>query len=130
MASSVKVGVAHILPFNIPATELSAGTTIEHIAPVDGYIDELSVIVQTAIVTGGTVTVGLGATPTLVAGLTVTVGDSATKGTRYTDTSTAGSSTRKVTKGDRIQIIPAAAFNGGGELRGFLVINSAPGTPA
>lgn len=125
---ALKVGNFHDIPVRLAATELAAGTSFECIAPINGYIDMLDLIVQVAIVTGGAVTVLTGdAGGTTVAGLTVTVADSATKGTRYSDRATDGSSTRYVTKGTRIQVVPAAAFNAGGALDGFLrVISSDP----
>jgi hypothetical protein len=125
---TANIGTRTFIPFDIPATELAAGTSIEIVSPVDGYIDDISLIVQTAIVTGGAVTVQVGAT--VVAGLSATVADAAAKGTVISDTATAGSSTRAVSKGSRIQVIPAAAFNGGGALSGFLGVNSSAGAPA
>lgn len=121
------IGQRRYIDFSIPATELAAGTTIELVAPQAGSIEELHLVVQTAIVTGGAVTVKVGTTD--VAGLSITVADSATKGTTYSDTPTAGSSTKQVAKGGRIQIVPAAAFNGGGALSGVLVINDAQADP-
>lgn len=105
-----------LVPFHIPATELAAGTSIEMLAPVAGYIRGIRTIVQTDIVTGGDINVKIGTTD--VAGLSVTVANGATKGTVQTDAT--ASDTGEVTFGQRIQIVPSAAFNGGGEIRGFL----------
>jgi hypothetical protein len=112
-------GYVHI-PFTIPATELSAGTTIELVSPVAGTVITLKTIIQTAIVTGGAITAKIGTTD--ITGLSITVADSATKGTVQTDNSTA---TNVVVVGDRIQIVPAAAFNGGGAVSGVLTIQIA-----
>lgn len=112
-------GYIHI-PFTISATELSAGTSIEMISPVAGTITTMKTIVQTAIVTGGAVTAKVGTTD--ITGLSITVADAATKGTVQTDSPTAGDDTDVVAVGSRIQIVPTAAFNGGGELRGILTI--------
>ena len=103
--------------------ELAAGTTIELASPVAGVVARMSSIVQTAIVTGGDLTAKIGATD--IAGLTITVADAATKGTVQTDTPTAGDASTVVAVGDRIQIVPAAAFNGGGALAGFIEIELA-----
>lgn len=111
------------VPFSIPATELSAGTTIEIVSPVVGTIIKLQTIVQTAIVTGGVITVKIGTIDVL--GLSVTVADAATKGTVITDIATGGDSTDDLVVGSRIQIVPSAAFNGGGEIRGMLTIQIA-----
>lgn len=127
---SLNAGYPEFLFFKIPATELSAGTSIELVSPWTGVIDELCTIVQTAIVTGGPITVLAGAGGAVaVAGLSVTIANSATKGTVQTDTPTPGSTTRNVTKGDRIQIVPDAAFNGGGAVDGYLKINAVDLTP-
>lgn len=128
---ALTTGLKRAIPFDIPATELAAGTTIELVAPQAGYLDELVTIVQTAIVTGGAITVLTGdAGGTTVAGLSATIADAAAKGSRVTAAATAGSSTRYVAKGDRIQVVPAAAFNGGGAVRGHLVLSDADVSPA
>lgn len=108
------------LPFVIGATELSAGTPTELISPVAGRIRRLRTTVQVAIVTGGAVTAEVNTTA--VDGLSITVADSATVGTRQSDSPTAGHATAVVAAGDRIEIIPAAGFNGGGALAGVLEI--------
>lgn len=113
-------GGAVYLPFVIGATELSAGTPTELVAPCAGRIAVLRTTVQTAIVTGGAVTVEVNTVA--VAGLSITVADGATVGTRQSDTPTAADATAVVAAGDRIEIIPAAAFNGGGALAGILEI--------
>lgn len=108
------------IPFVIPSVELLAGTSIELVSPVAGEIEGLSVIVQTAIDTGGDVTVKSGTTD--VDGLSCTVASAATKGTVVRDTSTAGHASRAVAAGGRIQIVPSAAFATAGALNGVLDI--------
>ena len=108
------------LPFSINATDLSAGTSAELVSPVAGIVSRVSTVVQTAIVTGGDVTATVGVT--VVNGLTCTIADGAAKGSVVTDTPTAGHATAVVAAGDRIQIVPAAAFNAGGALNGILEI--------
>lgn len=108
------------LPFDIPATELSAGTTIELAVPVDGQVVELITMVQTAIVTGGDVTAKIGTTD--ISGLSITVANSATKGTIQSDTIANTVASGAVVAGNRIQIVPSAGFNGGGALSGFVKI--------
>lgn len=119
---ALRMGERIYLPFDIPATELAAGTSIELVSPVAGVIHKLFTIVQTAIVTGGNITAKVGTTD--IAGLTITVADSATKGTVQSDTPTEPSATRVVAEGSRIQIVPASAFNGGGAVSGVLVIET------
>lgn len=111
-----------LLQYSIPATELAAGTSIEVVSPVSGTIRRNTTIVQTAIVTGGDITVLAGAGATLVVGLTNTIADAAAKGSVVTDTPTLGDASTAVAAGDRIQLVPAAAFNGGGAVNGVLEI--------
>lgn len=119
---SVNIGKEKILQFEIPATELAAGTSIELACPYNGFITGASVIVQTAIGTGGDVTFEVGGVA--VAGLTLTVADSATKGTVIAeDAPTDNSATREVEIGDRIEIIPASEFASAGALSGYIRIN-------
>lgn len=128
---ALKAGTEVHIPFNIGATELAAGTVFDMIAPIDGVIEILRTTVQTAIGTGGVLTVKTGdALATTVAGLAQTIADSATKGTRQNTTSTAGSSTRVVTAGTRVGIEPSAAFASAGAMSGILVFRSADVSPA
>lgn len=112
-----------IVPFIIAQTELLAGTSFEIISPVDGFVSELGVVVQTAVTTGGAVTVKVGTTD--VAGLSVAVADAATKGTAYSDKPTERAGSRKVSKGQRIQVVPAAEFATAGAINGYVTINTA-----
>lgn len=119
---SVNIGKEKILQFTIPATELAAGTTIELVSPYNGYITGASVIVQTAVGTGGVVTFEVNTVA--VAGLALTVADSATKGTVIAeDAPTDNSATREIEIGDRIEIVPASEFASAGALSGYLRIN-------
>jgi hypothetical protein len=115
------------LPFSIDVADLAAGTANapEFISPIDGVVSLLSTTVVTAIVTGGTVTAKIGTTD--IDGLSITVANSATKGTTQTDTPTAAHATTAVAKGDRIQIVPQDAFNGGGALSGYIEITPTDG---
>lgn len=109
-----------ILPFFINQVDTLAGTSAELVSPVKGEIIGMTVIVQAAVTTGGDVTAAVGATA--VDGLTVTVADAATKGTVLSDRPTAGHASTLVSVGDRIQVIPAAAFNAAGAVSGFVAI--------
>ncbi|MBA4781173.1 hypothetical protein [Blastomonas sp.] len=108
------------LPWAINETDTLAGTSCELVCPAAGRIVRNSVIVQKAVTTGGDVTVAVGVTA--VDGLACTIADAATKGTVVTDVPTAGHASAAVNAGDRIQIIPAAAFNTGGAVSGVLEI--------
>lgn len=108
------------LPFAINETDTLAGTSAELVSPVAGEITRLSVIVQKAVTTGGDVTLANGVTA--VDGLACTIADAAAKGTVVTDTPTAGHASTRVAAGGRIQVVPAAAFNTGGAVSGFVEI--------
>lgn len=108
------------LPFSINQTDLLAGTSAELVSPVAGDIDALAVTVQTAVTTGGDVTVKSGATD--VDGLTVAVASAATKGTTARDTATAAHASRAVAAGGRIQVVPSAAFDTAGAIAGIVTI--------
>lgn len=111
-------GDSVFIPFSIDATDLSAGTSRELIAPIGGIIKAIYSTVQVAISTGGVLTVQVGTTD--VVGASITVANSATKGTVQSASSTSPSTTRTVAKGDRVQVTPSAAFNGGGAINGFI----------
>lgn len=125
---SLQAGLKVYLPVRLGATELAAGTAFEIVSPVDGYIKNLRMVNQVAIVTGGTISVEIATVA--VTGLALTVADAATKGTTYSDDATAGTSTRYVSKGSRITVTPSAGFNGGGAMDGFLTIDSIDTSPA
>lgn len=111
------------LPWELDVANLSTGSAAayELVAPFDLVIEELVSVVQVAIVTGGTLTADV-RSGTAVDGLSITVANSATKGTKQSDTPTAGHASTIVAKGERIQIIPQDAFNGGGALNGVLKV--------
>lgn len=116
---SIKVGRSFYIQFFINATDLAAGTGQELIAPTDGFIEELQTTVQAAIGTGGGITVNINGVA--VNGLSATVADSAAAGTRNNDTPNSPDPTRQFKKGDRITIIPAAAFATSGAVNGNLL---------
>lgn len=106
--------------FFINQTDLLAGTAQELIAPCDGYIVGLYTTVQAAVTTGGDITVE--ASNAAVTGLSVTIGDAAAAGSRVSDTIAYGVASAKVKKGDRIEVVPAAAFATAGAVNGFVEI--------
>lgn len=108
------------LQYAINETDTLAGTSAEIVCPVAGRISRLTNIIQKAVTTGGDVTVKVNGVT--VVGLTITVADAATKGTVQTDTPTLGDATTIVAAGDRIEIVPAAAFNTAGAISGVLEI--------
>jgi hypothetical protein len=121
--NTLKTGRDFHLQFAINETDTLAGTTCEIVAPCDGIVLGLQVIVQKAVTTGGVVTAKVGTTD--VAGISVTIADSATKGTVVSDLApTTPSNTRRFLKGDRLQIVPSAAFNTAGAVSGNLLCNT------
>lgn len=108
------------LPFNIPATELGAPTSIELVAPVNGAVTGIRATVQTTTGTGGVITVEINTVA--IDGLSLTIPDTSTKGTRFSDTVSADEETAAVSVGDRIEIQPAAEFAATGVIAGVLEI--------
>ncbi|MGE3646199.1 MAG: hypothetical protein AB7F96_20320 [Beijerinckiaceae bacterium] len=119
---SLYKGEIHRIPFVIPSTELLAGTPINLVSPVAGYIKKATAIVQTAVGTGGDITFKVGTTD--VNGLTLTIEDSAAVGDIVTDTATALHASRAVDKDERIQVVPAAAFASTGAVNGYVEIET------
>lgn len=119
------MGNSFFMQFAINQTDTLAGTSQELVAPYGGYIEGLQTSVQIAPTTGGPVTVKINGSA--VTGLTVTVADAAAKGTRQIDApdspgavyGIAGS--RQFRKGDRIEIVPDAAFATAGAISGNLL---------
>lgn len=110
-----------VLQFFANETDLLAGTSQWLSSPLEGEIAELEVVVQKTVTTGGTVTVK-NAAGTTVASLTATVANGATAGTKYNDTTDLNEPTRRVKKGDKIEIVLDAAFALAGALNGWVRI--------
>lgn len=119
-AASAAAPRSIFIPWAIDETDTLAGTSAELIAPGVGRIVRNSVIVQKAVTTGGPVTVKVD--DTAVDGLSCVIADAATKGTVITDTPTAGHASAAVVAGQRIQIVPDAAFATAGAVSGVLEI--------
>lgn len=121
----VSQNVAGLVDFSfaIDVADLSTGSAAapEIVAPFDLEIVQLRSTVRVAISTGGTLTADV-RSGTAVDGLTITVANSATKGTSQTDAPTAAHASTLVAKGERIQIVPQDAFNGGGALDVVLTV--------
>lgn len=96
----------------INQTDLLAPTTQDIVSPFAGYIARLRTMVQVAITTGGTIKAQVNTAD--VTGCSVTIANSATKGTAGAATpTTARSATTVVAKGDRISIVPASFASAG-----------------
>lgn len=108
------------VPFSINQVDLLAGTAAELVSPVKGAIARVSTIVQVAVTTGGPITAAVGVTA--VNGLSVVIPDAAAKGSVVSDTPTAGHASTLVNPGDRIQVVPDAAFATAGAVSGFVEI--------
>jgi len=107
------------IPFEIESTELLAGTSEYVVAPTYGFIKKMVTTVQTAIGTGGTLTVEV--ETVAVTGLAVVVADSATVGTIDSDEATSEfGSTGEVARDADIEIVGDAAFATTGALNGYI----------
>lgn len=100
---------------------VDAGTAKNIVSPVAGNISKLTTISQGTITTGGAITVEVNTAA--VNGLSVTVADGAVEGEVDSDTPTAGHASTAVAVGDRIEIIPAAAFNASADIYFVLEID-------
>lgn len=101
---------------------VDAGTPLNIVSPVAGYIRKLTTIASATVTTGGDFTVEVNTVA--VAGLTVTVANSAVEGEVDSDTATLGDATSLVAVGDRIEIIPSAAFNASADFEFILEIDT------
>jgi hypothetical protein len=93
---------------------VDAGTAHNIVCPVDGRIIKLTTICQAGVTTGGDITVEVNTVA--VDGLTVAVASGAAEGEVDSDTPTEDHATAVVSEGDRIEIIPASAFNGSADI--------------
>lgn len=128
MTGTLYAGEKFFLPFIINQTDLLAGTPFQIVAPCDGYVEEVQSVVQVAVGTGGALTVEIGGVA--VAGLSVVIADAAAAGDVDSDTPTAKSATRAFSKGDVIEVIPAAAFATSGAVNGNIICNTVDTDPA
>lgn len=119
---SVQAGYNRRTPFQIDETKLTGNLALDLVAAEDGFVEELQIIVDKTITTGGTVKVLIGAS-TEVEGLIITVANGATKGTVQSDTPTARTPTAAFKKGDRIRI-SLASFATAGSITGNLLYNT------
>lgn len=119
---SIIIGDDIVIPFAINETDLLAGTSAELVSPVDGFVKEIATVVQKAVTTGGSVKAAIGTTD--VTGASVTVANAAVKGSTLSAKATGSQDNRKVAKGGRIQVIPAAAFDVAGAVSGYVTIST------
>jgi len=104
---------------------VNAGTSLELTSPVNGTIKKLTTVARGTITTGGAITVEVNTTA--VDGLSVTVADASSAGDVDSDTPTEGHASTAVSVGDRIEIIPASAFNASADIFVILEIEVAAG---
>ena len=108
------------LPFFIGQVDLLAGTAAQLVSPVAGNVTGLTTVVQTAVTTGGPITVDVDGTP--VVGLSAVIADGAVVGHIVSDAPTNQDASRAVAALQRIQVIPDAAFATAGAVSGFVEI--------
>lgn len=118
-----KPGKVYIMDRMLEAA-VDAGTAHNIVCPVAGNISKLTTVCQSAVTTGGAITVEVNTTA--VDGLSLTIADAAAEGEVDSDTPTVGDATTAVAVGDRIEIIPAAAFNASADIFFILEIDVTP----
>jgi hypothetical protein len=99
--------------FFTDATDLATPTSQFIPSAWAGTVDKIWSAIQVAIVTGGALTVEI--ETAAVTGLSITVADAATVGTVQSDTATTAAA---IAEDADIEIVPADAFNGGGAING------------
>lgn len=104
------------------AAAIDAGTSYELNSPVAGVIRKLGITGEGTTTTGGAITVEVNTTA--VDGLSVTVANGAAAGEYDSDVATLGHASTAVAVGDRIEIIPAAAFNAAADMSFVLEIDT------
>ena len=126
---SLVMGTDAYLQFTIDQTELLAGTARDYIAPEDGYLEEIGIVIDTTIGASiGTVKAQVNAVDVL--GASVVTVSAAAKGVRYrtelrkVSEAARLSATRKFSKGDRLSLVPSG-FTTAGRVQGFLRFRTA-----
>jgi len=109
------------VPFEIPATEYAAGTSIFVTSPVDGFIVGVETVVTTATTGDQTLTVELGTTA--VDGLSVAIAGSSAVDTKDSDTASYRHATAAVDKGDGIELVITSTPSAGA-VNGHIIIET------
>lgn len=103
------------LPIFVSQTPLLAGTSRFVVTPVAGHVTGLTVVVRSAVTTGGVLTVELGGTA--VDGISITVADGAVAGTVYTAKPyLAKTANNRVAARAGIELVGDAAFATAGDI--------------
>lgn len=110
--SSGQVGDKNVIQFVFTEANFIGNLALDLVAPEDGFVEELQVIVDKANTSAAGVKVTIGAS-TDVAGAAVTVAAAAAKGTIYSAIATKGSLTKEFKKGDRLRVVPSGAATAG-----------------
>lgn len=111
MASSLVMGGNVRVSGLIPQVDLLAPTARDLSSPASGGVKEFGAVIQSAVTTGGTLTLSIGGVA--VAGGVITVPNGATKGTVIKAALTAHDLTRGVNKDDVLLVTPAGFATAG-----------------
>lgn len=119
----------YLLPFSFSQVDtLAGGVFVRFRSPIEGFIEELDVVVDVAVTTGGVVKLQLGGVD--VAGAAVTVANGAAQGVGYNAVTALAAATAKVAKNQAIQINVDVAFATAGAISGYVrVSGGAKGNP-
>jgi hypothetical protein len=104
------------------AAAIDAGTSYEVTSTVAGVVRKLTITGEGTTTTGGAITVEVNTVA--VDGLSVVVANGAAAGEVDSDEATLGHATTVVAVGDRIEIIPASAFNASADMAFVLEIDT------
>jgi hypothetical protein len=120
--SSVQVGSRTRVEVAINSTDLPNNVTQRLLAPDDGFLAELAVVVTSAVTTGGTIKVQNSAGQD-VGGLSVTIPNGAAVGTIVKATATKGDLNRPCVRDSLVTLVPAG-FATAGAARAALTVRS------
>lgn len=109
----------HRAPFEIPATEYAAGTSVWTLSPIRGKIRKVVTVVNTLTAGAGAITLEL--ETVAVAGLSVVIADASAVGTIDSDDSVTGDGTEIVAKDAAIEIVSDGTPTAGA-IRGYVEI--------
>lgn len=118
--STVQVGSRPRVEVAVSSTDLPGNVTQNFLAPDDGFVNELAVIIQATVTTGGTLKVQTAAGVD-IPGLVVTVPNGAAVGTIVSAKATKGALERACLRDGRLRLVPTG-FATAGAARAYVTV--------
>lgn len=111
-----------MVQYFIDQTDLLAGTVKYLRSPMNGRIAEHNCVVQTTVVSGGTLTLAVLGAGAMTGGV-ITIGSGVTAGTPVNGTAVTKNAASLVTTGGVMSVTPSASFNVAGAIAGEILID-------